>query len=270
MLRLFPSFMRLPILYLVIGLAVVRAAPTPVDLDDPSSPSPSMSQSSPVAETQHLVSRGKTTILLIYRDPIFGPDVDSSSHAHRTDQITGVLFSSLPGVSPLTIDAAGYPSNIHSFSGVVVGLAGCKEGCEFVVEESHKMPGIRWKLKIIYPNGKNFRGSVEVPRQQVPKQQEQPSTTGTFTTHFSQDEYDRLLDRFERPGPGFVSPHQADLEYWLQHYAPPSTHYAPPSTHYAPPSTHYAPPITRYAPPPYQQYPPLAYPQHPPATYAHY
>ncbi|KAJ3717735.1 hypothetical protein C8R42DRAFT_723955 [Lentinula raphanica] len=293
--------MRFPILYLVIGLAVVRAAPTPVDLDDPSSSSPSMSPSSPVAETQHLVSRGKRTILLIYRDPIFGPGVDDSLHAHRTDQITGVLFSRLPGVQlPLKIDAAGYPRNIDSFSGVVVGLAGCKKGCEFVVEESQKKPGIRWKLKIIYPDGEEFRGSVEVPPQKVPKQQKQPSTTGTFTTHFSQDEYDRLLKRFEGQEPGFVSPHHADLAYWLDpriynsfypflaaqipqphhftHYAPPITHYAPPITHYAPPITHYAPPsyqqytppYPQHPPPPYQQYPPPPYSQHLPPTYAHY
>ncbi|KAJ3842161.1 hypothetical protein F5878DRAFT_608441 [Lentinula raphanica] len=265
MLRLFPSFMRFPMLYLVIGLAVVRAAPTPVDLDDPSSPSPSMSQSSPVAETQHLVSRGKTTILLIYQDPIFGPGVDSSLHAHRTDQITGVLFSRIPGVRPLTIDAAGYPRNLDSFSGVVVGLAGCEKGCKFTVAKSRKKENV-YKFQITYSDKDVYRHDQVVPQQE--------STTGT--THFSQDEYDRLLKRFERPGPGFVSPHQADLEYWLQHYAPPSTHYAPPITgHYPPPITHYPPPITGHYPPPsYQQYspsyPPPPYSQHPPATYAHY
>ncbi|KAJ3842162.1 hypothetical protein F5878DRAFT_707670 [Lentinula raphanica] len=60
MLRLFPSFMRFPILYLligVIGFAVVHAAPAPVDLDDHSSSL--SSPPSPVAETQRLVSRAR-------------------------------------------------------------------------------------------------------------------------------------------------------------------------------------------------------------------
>ncbi|KAJ3776377.1 hypothetical protein FB446DRAFT_307398 [Lentinula raphanica] len=68
MLRLFPSFMRFPILYLLIGvrigLAVVHAAPAPVDLDDPSSSL--SSPPSPVAETQHLVSRQRERAKVYY------------------------------------------------------------------------------------------------------------------------------------------------------------------------------------------------------------
>ncbi|KAJ3717728.1 hypothetical protein C8R42DRAFT_676463 [Lentinula raphanica] len=69
MLRLFPSFMRFPILYLligVIGLAVVHAAPAPVNLDDPSHSSSLSSPPSPVAETQHLVSRQRERAKVYY------------------------------------------------------------------------------------------------------------------------------------------------------------------------------------------------------------